>query len=691
MKNLTKNLSGINKVQHSSSDIAEELIWLETLIKHYNDNYLDLKDTIENELQDQRLERLKELDPANPLLWVISSDITSDKPKIKHDIRMLSLFKITNDYEKVTKWMEKFPDDWIIVVQPKLDGHSISHRYKGNKHLLSVTRWDGTEGNDVTLNASYVKWVSDTIADDRDIEVRWEIIIKNSDFKDIAGQFANSRNWISIAHVKDPNEVANRKISFIGYNLFVNSKNVYDEVEKFEILKKLWFEVPYYEIHKVSDLKNVDYVKKMIDSFEKYRSDDNELNYAIDWLVLKINSHKTQLEMGENDHDPNWAVAWKYLSEEKVTKLNWIEWTVSRNGYLIPVWLLETVELSWTKVSRVTFNNYSFVKNGDIQIGDDLAIRKSWEIIPFLVKNMSRVDRQKKIEDKLNWITEEVTVKNEIENTESEIIETKIDGIPTNCPECGWVLWEEWVHIKCMNPQCSWRAKKMIAFFASTLWVDSLWEWIVNSLYNAGKLKEPADIFELKESDMDGMEWFGERLAKKVVWNIEKAKKWISAEVLVKSLWIPWLWERVAVKLLKKYWSLKNMMETYDIADIMAMDWFGENNTRTYFEWLEKEKELLKSLAVELNLWEVEKQGALSMKLHWKSFCITWTLSKWRTELEQIIESNSWSNKKDVNKNTDYLILWENGGSKKDKAEELALKWAPIKIITEDEFLEMLK
>lgn len=690
MKNLNKNLSNTNKVQHLSSEDKEELIWLETLIKHYNDNYLDLKDTIENELQDQRLERLKEMDPENPLLWIISSDITSDKPKIKHDVKMLSLFKITNDYEKVTKWVEKFPDDSIIVVQPKLDWHSISHKYVNLKHELSVTRGDWKEWNDVTVNASMVRWVEGNIPElfkDKVVEVRWEIIIKNSDFKEISGQFANSRNGISIAHVKDPQEVANRKISFIGYNLFLDWANVFDETEKFEILKKLWFEVPYYEIHKVSDLKNADYVKKMIDSFEKYRSDDNELNYAIDWLVLKINSHKTQLELWENDHDPNWAVAWKYLSEEKVTKLNWIEWTVSRNGYLIPVWLLDTVELSWTKVSRVTLNNYSFVKNGDIQIGDDLAIRKSWEIIPFLVKNMSRVDRQKKIEDKKNWIEDNSTV----DTKNDEVINNKIEWIPTNCPECGWILWEEWVHIKCMNPQCGGRAKKMIAFFASTLWVDSLWEWIVNSLYNAGKLKEPADIFELKESDMDWMEWFGERLAKKVVGNVEKAKKWITAEVLVKSLWIPWLWERVAVKLLKKYGSLKNMMETYDIAEIMSMDWFGENNTRTYFEWLEKEKDLLKSLAVELGLWEVEKQWALSMKLHWKSFCITGTLTKWRTELEQIIESNSWSNKKDVNKNTDYLILWDNGGSKKDKAEELAQKWAPIKIITEDEFFEMLK
>jgi DNA ligase (NAD+) len=580
--------------------------------------------------------------------------------------------------------VEKFPDDSIIVVQPKLDGHSISHKYIDWKHALSVTRWDWKEGNDVTINASMVRWVNKTIPELvkwKSVEIRWEIIIKNSDFKEISGQFANSRNGISIAHVKDPQEVANRKISFIGYNVFIDWANIFDETEKFELLKKLWFEVPYYETHKVSDLKNPEYVKTMVESFEKYRSDDNELNYAIDWLVLKTNSYKEQLELWENDHDPNWAVAWKYLSEEKTTKLNWIEWTVSRNWYLIPVWLLDTVELSGTKVSRVTLNNYSYVKNWDIQIWDELAIRKSWEIIPFLVKNLSAVDRSKQ--------NEVAFVEPNVWNTPS--ISTNIWWIPVSCPECGASLWEEWVHIKCSNPQCSWKAKKMIAFFAATLWVDSLWEGIVNALYNAWKLKEPADIFELKETDMEWLEWFWKKLAKKVVGNVEKAKKWISAEVLVKSLWIPGLWERVAVKLLKKYGSLKNLIETYNIADVMSMDGFWENNTRTYFEWLEKEKDLLKSLAVELWLWEVEKQGALSMKLHGKSFCITGTLSKWRTELEQIIESNSGSNKKDVNKNTDFLLLWENGWSKKDKAEKLISEWHPVRIITEADFFEMLK
>lgn len=640
---------------------------IEKQIMFYNDNYLKLKDTIENERQDMRLEKLELIDPENPLLNIVSSDLDENLPKIKHEIKMLSLKKITNDIEKVVKWIES--KNWSdFIVQPKLDWHSLSLIYEWWKLLYSKVRWDWEYWNDVTKNSKFISWVLNKINDNRKIEIRWEAIIKNSDFKEISWLFENARNGISIVNPKTTQDIIDRKMSFIAYNIFVDWKNLLDEKEKFKILEELWFNIPYYEVYNKKELLNKEKVDSIINWFDKFRKDDSELNYLIDWLVIKIDSHLEQIELWENNHEPNWAMAYKYLSEEKKTKLKDLEWNISRKWYLIPVWILDTIKLSWTNVSRVTLNNFSYIKDWDIRLWDELIIRKSWEIIPFLVKNLSREERNEK-----------------------NIHEEKHLNYPINCPCCNSLLENKWVHLKCNNNKCWDKVKKQIEFFAESLWIENFWEWIVSSLFNKNILNTPSDIFNLEESSFDWLEWFWQTLSKKIIKNIDKIKNTSTPQQVIKCIWIDWLWERVATKILKKYWNIKNLIENINIDDLSKIEWIWEINSNTFYNWIIENKDFLIEISNKLNVLELNLFENASNLLEWKSFCITWTLSKWRKEIEDLIEKNWWNNKKDINKNTNYLVLWEWGWSKFEKAEKLISQWWDIKIISEEEFLNLLK
>lgn len=676
-----------------------ELLELEAQIKHYNDNYTELKETIENQKQDQRLERLKEIYPSHPFLSIVSSDIQEDKPKVIHSRKMLSMEKITADPEKLSKWAQKFSHNEEIIIQPKLDWHSLSIHFKDFELTLAATRWDGKLWNDVTSNAKNLKWVLSNIilsesiinkltnlfpSEDEfnHIEIRGETIIKNSDFKEISSLYVNARNGVSLANIKNPEEIKQRKMSFIAYNIFIgkDKESEIDETIKFEILKELWFETPIFEKHTALQLQDPEYSKNVVSSLEKFRDETGWLDYSIDWLVLKANSALTKKELWENDHDPNWAVAWKYLAEEKDTIIENIEWTVSRNGSIIPVWLLKPVELSQTTVARVTLNNLAYVEWMKISKWDTVSIRKSGEIIPFLVKNVTKSTVN-------NWSGDVIDNSSETINTS---LTSSIDNlIPSNCPSCWSQTSKDWVHLKCNNVECSGRQVKTILHFCSSLGIDAIGEWVIQGLYDNKLIKYPSDIFTLKAEDIAVLDWFGASSAKKIVNSIEKIKNSATPEKLIKAIGIQGLGERVASRLLKKYLSIENLLNSGKYDDIVWIEWFWENNTKAFLEWLEKEKDIIKSLAEVMNIYSVEKEANISKTLEGKSFCITWTLSTGRSEMEKFIESHSWAVKSDVNGNLSFLVLGENGWSKKDKAEKIIASWKPLRIITEDELRAM--
>lgn len=677
---------------------SEELKELRQKIQWYNDNYSYLRQTAENWLQDVRLETLKELCPQDPLLKVVNSDLSSSLPKVKHQVPMLSLEKITADKEKLKKWCKKFKTDTIIC-QPKLDGHSLSLHYKNWKHVLSATRWNKVEWNDVTINSRYVRGVKLEINDKRDIEIRGETILKNSDFEHLKDIFENVRNAISIASVKDPKDLENKRLSFIAYNLFVDGQSIQDEEEKFAMLKSLWFEVPYIIKFNKNDSNKID---EILEEFELYRKEDSPLNYQIDWIVFKVNSFKEQQEVWENDHDPNWAVAYKYLAEEKWAILEDVEWTVSKNWNVIPVGLLKPIQLSWTTVSRVTLHHRKFLEENLVLKGDEILIRKSWEIIPYFIENISALKRiaehsRKTIEElkmeinKLEVEAKNITLK-EVAYKYGYTENLEEQPIPKKCPDCNTDLTTEDIHLNCSNENCIGRNKKTITHMVESLEIDSLWEWIINKLFNSKVITKPEDIFDLTIEKLTWIEWFQEKLINKILYNIEDVKSKVTVERVLKSVWLDSLGERKAKQLLWIYGTIRNLVDNIKKEDLLKEPWFAELSSEYYASKIKEQGDLIKIISDKI--WVLDKEfdnWIKENKLNWATFCITGTLSRNRADVEKDIISFGWKIA-GVTKNLNYLICWTWWWSKFDKAEEINSKfpWV-IKIITEEDFNGLIK
>jgi len=707
LEDLQNNISLTDSISMDNNETlySEELKELRQKIQWYNDNYSYLRQTAENWLQDVRLERLKELCPEDPLLKVVNSDLSSSLPKVVHKVPMLSIEKITANKIKLKDWCKQFITDYILC-EPKLDWHSLSLHYKNWKHVLSATRGNKVEWNDVTINSRYVKGVKLEINDKREIEVRGEIVLKNSDFEHLKDTFENVRNAISIASVKNPKDLENKRLSFVAYNFLVDGVSIYDEDEKFNILKQLGFEIPYFiKFHKSDESK----IDEILEEFELYRTEESPLDYQIDWIVFKVNSYKEQQEVWENDHHPNWAVAYKYLAEEKLATLEDIEWTVSKNGNIIPVWLLSPIQLSGTTVSRVTLHNQKFIRDNLVKKGDKILIRKSWEIIPYFIENESAFERiskrnkaNKSVEflkmefSKLNQEAKNMTLKefafivSWIEWYESE----EENPIPKVCPDCSTPLvnYESDIHLNCANEDCIWRNKKTIVHMVESLEIDSLWEWIINKLFNAKIVVKPEDVFELTKEKLTWIEGFQEKLINKILFNIEDVKKKVTLEKVLKSVWLDSLGERKAKQLLWIYKTIRSLVDNINREDLIKETWFAELSSNYYSEKIKESGDLIKRISDKI--WVLDKEfdnWVKENKLNWASFCITGTLSKNRNEIESDIIS-FWGKIAWVTKNLNYLICWTGGGSKQDKANEINSKspWT-IKILTEEEFLSLIK
>ena len=672
--------SDIENLFNNSSPMPVDLNLTDLIskIQYYNDHYLELKDTDENAMQDVRLEKLKEINPKHPLLKYVASDLNWKRSKIKHKHKMLSLEKITNDTWKVVKWGTKFASK-IVLAEPKLDWHSLSLTYKDGKLDFGATRWNWTEWNIVTDHLAYINNIPKTIPMMGELEIRGEVVIKNSDFESLKDKFENPRNGISLS-MKEPSETAERKLSFIWYNIFVNwNKYYYDESDKIEKVRELWFETfdkKDYFLIDITDSENID---KIIHTFDAYRVPNTEFDINIDGIVFKINSAEEQSNFGENDHDPNWAIAYKYIPEEAVTELLDIDWDVSKDWNLIPVWMLKPVSLSWTTVWRVTLNNFKNVVESDIKKWDILVVRKSWEIIPYLVSNSTAIARN----------ISQVEKNQEYSNIISYL--NKNNYLQEWCPSCwnkNFIM--EWVHLKCMNENCIGVKKKSIIHFVKTLKIDFLGEGIIEKLLEQGVIKDYEDIFDLQANKLIWLDWFQEWLSNKIVKSISDAKKNIKIEVLLKAMGMDNLGERNSKRLLSMYWSLKNLLENIKPEEIKTIEGIWELNSIYYSNILIKNKEKITKLFEKLGLLDQNiVSDKKSDKLSWKLFCLTWTMSKGREEIELDIEQHGWKIGW-VNKKLNYLVCWIGWWSKKDKVEELNSLWnADIKIITEEELIAM--
>ena len=643
------------------------------LIEHYNECYY-VKD--EPEIDDYEYDmlnlELKQLEHDNPELvtdksptqhvggWAVN---TFDN--VTHVVPMLSmqdLFSVDEVYG-FDNTVKNTVGDAVYSVEPKIDGLSVSLEYENGKFVRGSTRGDGVTGEDVSANLLTIRSIPRTIDTKATLlEVRGEVYMPHESFKRLyeaqlksGGKLPkNPRNAAAGSlRQKNPKIAKERGLEIFIFNLQrIEGVELDSHIQSLDYLKSLGFPVlPFY--------CRCENIEKAVDEINRIGEIKSTLDFDIDGAVVKVDDFAKREIMGVTAKYPKWQVAFKYPPEEKITRLTDIEVYVGRTGAVTPTAVFEPVFLAGTTVSRAVLHNQDFIDAMQLNIGDEIVVRKAGEIIPEVV----RVEKH---------------------NSDS------VYKLPQVCPSCGAKLYREQDEavLRCMNPQCPAQLTRNLIHFASrgAMDIEGLGESLITTLVDNGMITSPIDIYRLKAKDLAALERMGEKSAQNLISAIEKSKQnelWR----LIFGFGIRMIGEKAA-KLIEQNFDDIYAIMSASRDDFLNIDGFGDimADYAVDFFSLEQTRQLIDEFAaVGMNLKSAEKSDDL--RFMGKTFVLTGTLPTLsRTEAAKMIEDLGGKAASSVSKKTDYVVAGEAAGSKLTKAQALG-----ITIIDEQQLLDMMK
>ncbi|MEG8946016.1 NAD-dependent DNA ligase LigA [Rosettibacter firmus] len=660
---------------------------LRKLINEHDYRYYVLAEPIISDYEyDQLVNELIQLEKENPHLITpdsptqrVGSDLTNVFNPVVHKIPMLSLSNTYSEeemYEFDRRVKEGLPRGEKVeyVCELKIDGVSVSLRYKNGILVTAATRGDGTTGEEITNNVKTIRSVPLSLRKPSslklnldDIEVRGEIYMEIEAFKKINEErelngektFANPRN-LTAGTIKllEPQLVAKRPLKIFVYYLYSETDELSTHFENLKILSEIGFRVnPNYRL-----CKNIEEVMDFCNEWEEKR---DKLPYEIDGVVVKVNSLKQQRILGNIAKSPRWAVAYKFKAKQAKTRLKKIIWQVGRTGTLTPVAELEPVFLAGSTISRATLHNIDEIRRKDIRENDIVVIEKGGDVIPKVVE----VDLSQRPKD-------------------SQVVK-----LPSKCPVCNSNLFrpENEVAIYCENNLCPAQVKGRIEHFASrgAMDITGLGEALINLFVDRGFLKDYSDIYQLKEhrEELIKIERLGEKSVDNLLAAIEKSKEKPFDRVLF-AIGIRYVGAGVAKKLADHFKSIDALINASE-EEIESIHEIGPSISKSVKRFFSDKNNLkliekLKKAGLKFKIDEIR---ITSDKLKGKSFVLTGTLSSMsREEAKEKIISLGGHVLSAVSKNTDYVVVGDNPGSKFDKAKKLG-----ITILTEEDFLKMIE
>lgn len=668
---------------HSSPRTDEERIkeLRETLLYHGKRYYVMDDPEISDYEYDMLMQELKTLEEKHPELVTDASPTqrvapsAGDTPvyneftKVEHAVQMASLQDVF-DKEDVLAFDEKVRETLEnpeYIVEPKIDGLSVSLEYEDGVFVRGSTRGDGYVGEDVTLNLRTVQSIPEKLSEAVPyLEVRGEVFMPHSSFKELVKRqeekdetpFKNPRNAAAGSlRQKDPKVTKTRKLDIFVFNIQQirgETKPIFNHKASLDYLKALGFQV-------IPSYKLCTNGKELIAEIDRIGEHRNSYEFDIDGAVVKVNSFSEREELGETTKFPKWAVAFKYPPEEKETTLLDIEINVGRTGALTPTALFEPVQLAGTTVGRAVLHNQDYIMQKDIRIGDRIVVRKAGDIIPEVVASVSHAP------DSVPYT------------------------IPDICPVCGahTVREEDEAVIRCPNPECPATLLRHLIHFVSrgAMNIDGLGPAQLEALTREGYVKSPVDLYALKKEQLVGMERMGDKSAEKLLNALEQSKL-NPLSRFVFGLGIRHIGERAAELLCERFPTIDQLLAATK-EEIEAIDGFGAvmaENAADFFAMPETKHLIDRFLEAGLRLTEPVRERQ-SSNLTGKTFVLTGTLPNLtRSEAKELIESAGGKVTSSVSKKTDYVVAGEEAGSKLTKAEELG-----ITILTEDGLSEMLR
>ena len=629
---------------------------LEKEIKYHNHLYWDLDAPKVSDIEyDNLIRELQKICPESSILDELGPTYVDNLgDEVVHDTPMLSLDKCYED-DTMWNWLKKF--DGQVVVSPKMDGLALSIKYDNKGKLVSAaTRGNGKKGEDVTANVRLIEDIPNNILPYKNIEVRGEVYMKLSTFEEFKGDYSNPRNLASGGlKQKDPEKSRDYKLSFAAYDLI--GLNLKFEVQKYSTLEKIGFPKFKIMLAKRDDIiKAYQWMSKKRDNFD----------FEIDGVVFKANRIAEHKRMGNTSHHPKYAIAYKFQGEQATTTLNDIEWSVSRTGIITPVAIIEPVNLSGAMIGRATLHNIGILKTLGLlgsSMDAKIVIVRSGGVIPKIEFVASPGTSAKKI------------------------------TLPSKCPSCGAPTSLRSDFLYCSDPKnCSTAEITTIKHFCKVLDIKGFGEKLITKLYEAELVKTPLDLFLVNEEDFMEIDRMGQRLAKRLINEIENHKS-MTLETFLRSLSIPNLGNHASKILVEEFGTIGNILKVKraDLEDIHSL---GSVTAKSIIDGLKENsseiEELLKYIII-VDKVKIRKKT----KFTDKSFVFTGKLEKIsRKEARGIIEKLGGKTPSGVKKDLDFLIIGDisiEKSSKQEKAEKYIKTGSNIKILSESQFLSMIK
>ena len=672
----------------SKEEAKKRIERLKKEIEHHDYLYYVLdKPEISDAAYDSLKRELIELEKQFPEF------VTSDSPtqrvggkplekfkKVVHKKPMLTLNDVADEKE-LKEWEEKIkrllsPSEikkLDYFAELKMDGLAMSLIYRDGILFKGATRGNGYIGEDVTQNVKTIGAIplrlrlrlenlSKRYKIPKEIEIRGEVFMSKNAFDKLNEEqrkkgeslFANPRNAAAgSVRQLDPKVTASRDLSFYAYQIITNL-GFKTHQESHQVLRLLGVPDNPYNRY----CKNLEEVIKFYQHIQSIRK---KLPYEIDGVVINVNDNRLFEKLGFVGRAPRGAIAFKFPGIEATTKINNIVVQVGRTGKLTPVAILEPVKIGGTTISRATLHNADEIKKLGVKIGDAVIVKRAGDVIPEVVKVIFSLRDGNEKEFKM----------------------------PKICPYCGSKVVKKRgeVDYYCSNPKCFAIRKRYLYHFVSkkAFDIEGLGPKIIDQLLDEGLIRDATDIFKIKKGDLVSLERFAEKSSQNLIDAIEKAKE-IPLARFIYALGIRHVGEETANILAIRFGSIENL-EKATLEELKKIPDIGEVVAESIYKWFKDKANLnfIKEL-LEAGV-KIIPPKKIKMKLKGKTFIFTGALkSMTRDEASEKVRLLGGDVSSSVSKNTDYVVVGENPGSKYEKAKKIG-----VKTIDEKEFLKLIE
>lgn len=663
--------------------VKEQIEALRSELEQHNYNYYVLSaPTISDKEFDEKMKELQDLEAAHPEYYDpnsptqrVGSDLSKEFEQVQHRYPMLSLGN-TYSEEEVRDFYERtersLNEPFEIVAELKYDGTSISLWYEKGRLARAVTRGDGSKGDDVTANVKTIRSVPLRLRGNdypEEVEIRGEILLPWAEFDRLNKEreeqeeplFANPRNAASgTLKQQNPAIVAARKLDAYLYYVLGEHLPADTHYGNLEAARRWGLKIP-------DVIKVCHNLQDIFDYIHYWDTERKNLPVATDGIVLKVNSLRQQKNLGFTAKSPRWAIAYKFQAERAETRLNSVSFQVGRTGAVTPVANLEPVLLAGTVVKRASLHNADIIEGLDLHIGDQVYVEKGGEIIPKIV-GVNTEARTMMIGEKVRFIT--------------------------RCPECKTPLVRpegEAAHYCPNDSGCPPQIKGRIEHFVTRKAMNiNIGPETVEDLFNVGLVKNIADLYDLRITDLLTLERWAEKSARNLMNSLRESKA-VPFERVLYALGIRYVGETVAKRLASSFHSIDRLMEA-SFEQLVDVDEIGDRIAQSVVAYFsdEENRQIVERLRAQGLQMEVSEEvlANRSERLKGLTFVISGTFTQHsRDEYKAMIEQHGGKNTGSVSGKTSYILAGENmGPAKLEKAAKLG-----VRIIREDEFLKMIE